>query len=87
MGFDFCYYGGNIKISQLEPTLSLFSILKDYELFYVCCLESGLGKIHQFLFVHNIFLMINRFLMNSFKKRINKGFAKSFFRSQLLNAF
>lgn len=35
------------KISQLEPTLSLFSISENYELFYARFLESDLGKIYQ----------------------------------------
>ncbi len=35
------------KISELQPTLSLFSISENYELFYPRFLESDLGKIYQ----------------------------------------
>ncbi len=35
------------KISELQPTLSLFSISENYELFYTRFLESDLGKIYQ----------------------------------------
>ncbi len=35
------------KISELQPTLSLFSISENYDLFYPRFLESDLGKIYQ----------------------------------------
>ncbi len=35
------------KISEIQPTLSLFSIENNYNLFYSRFLESDLGKIYQ----------------------------------------